>query len=198
MDRNAVDNKIFLVKNRSSSVVVYSIPEENIRREFSPSETKKIKFYELEKLIYQPGGRAILTNFLQIEDDNALNELSVKAEPEYFMSEKQIVQLLAEGSQDSFLDALDFAPIGVIDLIKQYSIELPLTDSRKIEALKQKTGFDVNAALANKAKEKEDEPEETKPATRRVKEATASTGRRTETSYKKVVKTASTTEEIKK
>ena len=47
---------MYNVKNRSSSVVVYRIPETNLRREFQPGETKKIPFGELEKLTYQPGG----------------------------------------------------------------------------------------------------------------------------------------------
>ena len=41
------------VKNRSSSVVVYRIPETNLRREFAPGEVKSIPFGELEKLTFQ-------------------------------------------------------------------------------------------------------------------------------------------------
>lgn len=47
-----VGNKNFNVKNRSASVVVYKIPEENIRREFAPGESKRISYAELEKLTY--------------------------------------------------------------------------------------------------------------------------------------------------
>ena len=35
--------KSYLVKNRSASVVVYVIPEEGIRREFMPGESKRIE-----------------------------------------------------------------------------------------------------------------------------------------------------------
>ena len=45
---------VYNVLNRSSSMVGYTIPELNIRREFQPSETKKIKFSELEQLTPQP------------------------------------------------------------------------------------------------------------------------------------------------
>ncbi len=45
-------NTMYNVKNRSSSTVVYRIPEDNIRREFAPGETKRISFGELEKLTY--------------------------------------------------------------------------------------------------------------------------------------------------
>ena len=43
---------MYNVKNRSSSMVVYKIPETNLRREFAPGETKRIPFGELEKLTY--------------------------------------------------------------------------------------------------------------------------------------------------
>jgi len=39
---------VYNVKNRSTSMVVYTIPENNIRREFMPGETKKISKEELD------------------------------------------------------------------------------------------------------------------------------------------------------
>ena len=47
------NNKMYSVKNRSASVVVYNIPEEGIRRSFVPSETNNISFGELQKPSYQ-------------------------------------------------------------------------------------------------------------------------------------------------
>jgi hypothetical protein len=73
------------------------------------------------------------------------------------MSEQDIAKLLTTGSLDAFLDALDFAPTGVIDLIKKLSVSIPLTDMSKRKALKEKTGFDVDAALRHIEEEKEDE-----------------------------------------
>lgn len=145
------------VKNRSGSHVVYSIPEMGIRRSFAPSETKKITYEELEKLTYQPGGTALLANYLQISDIKAVENLNMRVEPEYYMNETQVIDLLKNGSIDAFLDALDFAPEGVIDLIKRYAISLPLMDIQKRDALKQKIGLDVTKALENIQAEKEDE-----------------------------------------
>ena len=140
---------MFNVKNRSASVVVYRIPETNLRREWAPGETKRISFDELEKLTYQPGGRELIENFLQILNKEVTNNLSVHTEPEYNMSEEQVVDLILNGSLDAFLDALDFAPIGIIDLIKSLSVSLPITDINKRRALKEKTGFDVDKAIEN-------------------------------------------------
>lgn len=146
---------IFNVKNRSASVVVYTIPDTNLRREFAPGETKRVPFSELEKLTYQPGGRELISNFLQILDKEVTTDLNIHTEPEYNMSEQQVVDLILNGSLDSFLDALDFAPIGIIDLIKSLSVSLPITDINKRKALKEKTGFDVDKAIENDMASKE-------------------------------------------
>lgn len=177
-------SKILKVKNRSASLAVYSIPEINIRREFAPGETKNITYGELEKLSYQPGGRAIMQNFLQIIDPEATGDLGINREPEYDLSEQQIVDLMNNGSLDAFLDCLDFAPVGVIDLIKKFAVSLPLNDINKRDALKKKTGFDVTVALANMQKEKEDaEAPAVETKERRVKTESAPEGRRTTPKY---------------
>lgn len=150
-------NTMYNVKNRSSSVVVYKIPETNLRREFAPGETKRVPFGELEKLTYQEGGRELLENFLQIVEEEVTTDLNVKREIEYNMSEAEVAELLRTGSLDAFLDALDFAPIGVIDLIKSLAVQLPLTDIDKRKALKQKTGFDVDKALIHIEEERAEE-----------------------------------------
>lgn len=172
---------MYNVKNRSSSVVVYRIPETNLRREFAPGEVKKVPFGELEKLTYQEGGRELLENFLQIMESEVTSDLGVNRELEYNMSEQEIVALLQTGSLDAFLDALDFAPIGVIDLIKTLAVQLPLTDMNKRKALKQKTGFDVDKALVHIEEEKAEEKAPAAPAAsgRRVQPAAQqTTGRR--------------------
>lgn len=191
------ENTMYNVKNRSSSVVVYRIPETNLRREFAPGETKRIPFGELEKLTYQSGGRELLENFLQILEEEVTTDLNVNREPEYNMSETQIRDLLLTGSLDAFLDALDFAPIGVIDLIKTMAVGLPLTDLNKRRALKEKTGFDVDSALRHVEEEKIAEKPSTgintsgAAPTRRVQPAAQEgTARRTTPKYK-VVETKS-------
>ena len=189
---------MYNVKNRSSSMVVYRIPETNLRREFAPGETKRIPFGELEKLTYQPGGRELLENFLQILEEEVTTNLNVHRELEYDMSEAQIRDLLLTGSLDAFLDALDFAPIGVIDLIKSMAVTLPLTNLQKRKALKDKTGFDVDKALMHIEEEQLEEnagKAAPAPAERRVKEEEVKpTGRRTTPSYKVTKKAEEATE----
>ena len=185
------ENKIVNVKNRSSSMVVYNIREDGIRREFQPGETKKLPYEELLKLSYQQGGTALMRNFLQIIEEKAVEELNIQPENEYYMSENDIINLIKEGSLDAFLDCLDFAPIGVIDLLKQFAVSVPLMDYDKRNALKDKTGFDIDTALKNLAAEKAESKTETEVSvpTRRVKtEESGAPARRTTSKYNVVSK----------
>lgn len=183
---------IFNVKNRGASWVTYKIPEDGIRRSFAPGEVKRVSDTELEKLTYQPGGMIILSQFLQIQDEVALRNLNIHTEPEYYMSEADVAALIKTGSLDAFLDALDFAPVGVVDLIKKLSLDIPLMDLSKRKALKDKTGLDVDAALKNREAEKEDENAGNtilKQTERRVKTEDIAPGRRTTVPKYNIIKT---------
>lgn len=191
----------FNVKNRSAGIVVYSIPEDGVRREFAPNETKRIRFQELEKLSYQSGGRELMQHFLQITNAEVLDNLNIQAEPEYYMNDEQVIDLIKNGSLDAWLDCLDFAPIGVLDLVKKYAVAVPVSDIDKRRTLKQKTGFDVDAALRHIEEERLEEEAmknansaavaaEQKAGERRVKAAqeNATPQRRTTPKYKVVNK----------
>lgn len=186
---NNKNKKYFIVKNRSTSRVVYSIPSLNIRRQFAPGESMRISFDELRKFMFEPGAKSLLQNFLQVEAEEVLREFNIDAQPEYFLSEQQIKDLLLTGSYEAFLDCLDFAPVGVIDLIKTFAVTLPLSDYNKRQALKEKIGFDVDAALANQKKEieeaKADAPRAAAPAQVSTRpRPQAAPARRTNVNYK--------------
>lgn len=147
---------MFRVKNRGASTVVYKIADKGIRREFKPGQVMQISAEELEELTFQPGGTLILSQFLQIMDLEGIQAARIKTEPEYHMSEQDVAKLITSGSLDAFLDCLDFAPISVIDLIKKLAIDIPMVDIQKRKALKEKTGFDVEAALKHNEESKEE------------------------------------------
>jgi len=156
---------IFDVTNRSGSIVVYNIEEDHLRREFQPGETKQISYDEMQKLAYQPGGKELINGYLLVRDPDAVESLHVPVEPEYYMTDAEVINLLQNESLDKFLDALDFAPQGVIDLIKDYAVKLPLNDVSKRKALLDKFDFNVDAAVQFKA---ESEAEAVAPQGRRV------------------------------
>ena len=130
----------------------------------------------------------IITRFLQVQDNEVLNSFNMRVEPEYHMSERDVANLLVNGSLDEFLDALDFAPDGVMDLIKRMAISIPLMDMNKREALKKKTGLDVDAALRNIRAEKEDEKVSIDDSAHSVVLRRRASGRRTTPKYNVVNK----------
>ena len=151
-----------------------------------------------EKFIRIKGCTVQNDSINQIMDEVAIKQVGFKPEPEYFMSEADVAKLITSGSLDAFLDCLDFAPPGVIDLIKTLSVKIPLTDLNKRQALKAKTGFDCDAALRHVLEEKEDDNNNASaaaaPAQRRVQPT--ETGRRTETPKYKVTAKTTTTEAV--
>lgn len=159
------------IKNRSASVVGYTIPEINIRRRFAPGEIKDIPKDEVEKLLFQPGGKELFMDDLQATRKD-VRELGLpEQEPEYYYSHEDIKRIMVSGSLDEFLDLLDFSTDGGISIVKDYATKLPLADMNKIDALKKATGFDAGKAISNiKAVEKElnGESKVAEPRKRRV------------------------------
>ena len=184
------EKSMCLVKNRSSGRVVYQIPDMGITRHFAPGEVQKISYNELIRLTYQPGGKNLIANFLQIQTEEAIQQLQVPVQPEYYMSEDQIQELIKTGSYDAFLDCLDYAPAGVIDLLKEYAVSIPLSDFKKREAMKDKLGFDVDKVLANKKAEEEEAKNpggfvaDATPAAKAASTTARPAARRTSVSYK--------------
>ena len=179
------------VTNRSGGIVAYRIPERNLRREFNVGETKRIPYSEILEVAARPGGRALLYNYLYFKEDEVVKDgLNIKPEPEYYLSEDKIDEWLVTSTLDEFKDALDFGPTGVVNLIKQHAVNLPLNDIRKCDALKKITGFNVLSAIANeKATVENDGPAEAASKERRVQQTAtvaADTGRRTTPKYKVV------------
>lgn len=152
------------VKNRSAGSVVYSVPDMKVRRDFQPGEVKVIDSDELRQLSYTYGGSILIHEYLQILDREAREEMNGPVEPEYNYTEEDVKKLILTGSLDSFLDALDFAPAGVLDMIKDLSVSLPMVDMNKMQAVQDKLGFNVRLAIENN---KADEPKEEAPKKKR-------------------------------
>lgn len=194
-----MSEQVYLVTNRSASRVHYAVPELGIKsRDFMPGETKRIKREELEGLSYIPGGMELIRDYLLIKDADVRADLVGAVEPEYNMTDKEVVELIQTGTMDEWLDCLDFAPEGVIDLIKTLAVELPLTDTAKMEEFKKKTGIDL-ARMIQAKKEEEAEAaaekaQQEQNLQRRVQPnvtsapQNATPGRRTSGSKYKVVK----------
>ena len=136
------------VRNRGASSISYIIPDmNNYRRKFAAGEEKELPFEEIQKLTYIPGGDYMLQHYLVIENIEARNEILGNVELEYAFTNDDIKNLLINGSMDELLDCLDFAPLGVIDMVKKIAVETELNDVRKRKAIFEKTGFNVDSAI---------------------------------------------------
>lgn len=170
-------NETVKVLNRFLGQTTYVIPELHIRRTFQRGAEQEVPFKELQYLKYQAGGEEMLRNILMIEDAEALEKLVGEVEPEYHYTESDVENLLLNGSLAQLEDALDFAPLGVIELIKEKAVSLKISDINKRDAIAKKTEFNVTNAINNVELEKKAEQEETNNTTDKKEN---SSGRRTQ------------------
>ena len=141
------NNMTVKVTNRDNGSVGYSVPDLGVHRTFQPKESKEISAEELRKLSYLPGGDVIIKDYLIIHNEELLKELLGEVEPEYYYSEDEVKALLLSGSLEQLQDCLDFAPNGVIDLIKSLAVSLKIDNVSKRKAIQDKTGFNVTRAI---------------------------------------------------
>lgn len=138
------------VKNRGIAEVGYTLPDSGVRRTWTPNEVKKgITVEELEQLTFVPGGLKLLEKYLVVNEQEVCEFLGLRVEPEYFYDEKTVLTLLTQGSLDQLYDCLEFAPGGVLELVKRISVEIQLNDVTKRNAIKEKLGFDITRAIDN-------------------------------------------------
>lgn len=181
------------VKNRSKGRAAYTLPQykdrANLRREFARGEIQEIDEDELYALTFIPGGKVLLEEYLQVNDPEVVKRLGLNVEPEYNMSEEDIKDILKNGSLDAFLDCLDFAPSGVLDLVKKYAVDMPVTDTAKRRAIKEKLGLDVDAAIQHNEESAAATNEKEQPKKERRVKVEENSGRRTNIpDYEVVVK----------
>ena len=182
-------NREIKLTNRDNGTVGYSIPDLNLHRTFSGGETKTITFEELEKLAWVKGGLNLLRNYLIIQDKEAVEEILGEVEPEYYYDKNTVRTLLKDGSLEQLQDTLEFAPKGVIDLVKEEAVEMPLNDVAKRKEILKQTRFDVDGAIkAKEAYNDNAEAEEDKPKRRANPVTTTTTTGKTRKSTPIIIK----------
>ena len=126
-----MENEMVIVTNRNNGYTGYQIPDTGVSRNFAPGESKRISKEELMQLSYIEGGEYLLKNYLIVNNDKTLEELNISVQPEYYYTEEEIKELLTTGSLDQLEDTLNFAPDGVIEIIKDMAVKTELPDTRK-------------------------------------------------------------------
>ena len=142
-----MENEMVIVTNRNNGYTGYQIPDTGVRRNFAPGESKRISKDELMQLSYIEGGEYLLKNYLIVNNDKTLEELNISVQPEYYYTEEEIKELLTTGSLDQLEDTLNFAPDGVIEIIKDMAVKTELPDTRKRKMISEKTGFNIDNAI---------------------------------------------------
>lgn len=191
------NDELVAVTNLTSHRVGYVL-DSGVRRRFAPHVTMNLTAGELRELSYRPGGSTMLTDFLRVEDADLAAEFGVSEDTvEYNWNEDDIVAALTGDDLDVLLDALDFAPQGIVQEIVAKAIELEIPDERKRTAIMKKTGADISAMIKNKhaydEETNQDENVETKTRRTTAKKSTSNTTRRKSTSTKKTAAKKTTT-----
>ena len=181
MEEKITSTKVVSVTNRDNGGVTCMLS--NGRSiSFNKGETKKVSLDDLLELNSTDGGALLIREYLVVNDKDAITALELSTEPEYYYTEKEIRKLLQEGTLDQLEDCLNFAPEGVIDLLKDVALEIELPDVRKRKLIARKTGWNIDSILYVKAAlnaESKDENKEDKP-TRKSTPVETTSGRRAE------------------
>ena len=149
-------DRIIPLLNRDTGSVGYTLEDTGTHRRFTPGETKKVTFDEIEKLSWAKGGKELLRDYLIIMDEEAAREILGDIEPEYFYTKDTVKKLLKDGTLEQLQDTLEFAPKGVVELVKQEAVEMKLDSNVKREEIQKKTSFNVDRAIQINEESKED------------------------------------------
>jgi len=144
------DDLIVRVRNLTDQTVAYTIPELRVRRVFRGFEHKELTAGELRQLWYLPGGSRLLQDYLAVENQELAAEFGISEDVfthEYSWTLDDVKRVLLTGSIDELADALDFAPIGIVDTIISQAVILQIPDINKHRLIQQVTGHDVTKMI---------------------------------------------------
>lgn len=144
------EQKLIQVRNLVDHNVVIPDPEAHRRYSFQPYEVKKIDEETLRRLSYRYGVLYMFKNCLCVEDDELAREFGVaedSLEHEYKWTQTDIDNCLLNGTVEELLDALDFAPEGIVDTLVQRAIDLKINDVSKRKAILDKTGKNIDSMI---------------------------------------------------
>lgn len=146
---SVLDNQMIPVRNMVDHMVVFTDNDTHRRIVFQPYETKKISAEILRRLNYSHGGSVLLRNYICVMNDELAAEFGVSPETiEYKWTREDIDNCLLNEPIDNLLDALDFGPDGIKEMLVQRAADLKLNDMSKRQALQDATGFDINALIS--------------------------------------------------
>lgn len=177
------DKELVEVRNLVDHMVVYKIDELNRRVVFNPFETKKVTVDELRRLNYQHGGQILIHDYLCVMNNELRKEFSIDPNMvEYDWTLKDVDAVLTSRPIDELLDALEFGPKGIQDLLIDRAVQLKIPDTNRRKAIQDITGVDINNMINFKEQTEEVEENAEAPHARRVSKTPQPSGRRVQQS----------------
>lgn len=138
------------VWNRSSGKISYEIPELRARKEWTVvGALQQVSVEELQALRYMPGGAKLMDKYMLIKDQDVCEFLGMATDPEYFYDENDIKVLLEKGTMDQLLDCLEFAPAGVLEILRQIAVDSKLDSSEKRRVISEHLKVNIDAMIKN-------------------------------------------------
>ena len=192
------DAEIVPVKNLMSYQVGYRTLN-GVSRHFAPHQVINITAGELRELTYERGGLILLQNYLQVGNKKLAQEFGISDDMvEYNWTEKNIIDTLTTSDIDILLDALDFAPDGIVEELKNKAIELEISDNNRINAINKRLGVDISQIIKNKHVYDDTTEAAEQPKQRRSTSKTTTTSRRRTTKKTETKKAETEKVEVEK
>ncbi len=176
-----MDNTKIAVQNLTNNDVVYIDDNGGIARRmvFHAQQTIPVEKEVIERMQYDTGGAVLLKDFLSVKDDDMRTDIGIPADQiEYNWTKEDVKNLLTSGEEDALRDALDFAPQGIIDMIIDMAVAMPLNDRNKVEIIAEATGRNIEMMINNKLQYEKASEKAPEKATQRRTTPKAQPGRR--------------------
>ena len=148
-----MDNTKIAVQNLTDNDVVYIDDNGGIARRmvFHAQQTIQVEKEVIERMQYDTGGSILLKDFLSVKDEDMRADIGIPEDQiEYNWTKEDVKNLLTSGEEDALRDALDFAPQGIIDMIIDMAVDMPLNDRNKVEIIAEATGRNIEMMINNK------------------------------------------------
>lgn len=170
--KNVPGDELVTVTNITRSPIGYTLSSNNVRRIIAGGATVKVTADELRNLNLESGGNVLIKDYLRVNNRDLALEFGISEDlfdHEYNWGREKIDDVLLNGSMDEFLDALDFAPHRVINMLVERAVELEAPDNNKLNALSKRTALNISSMIENKHAYDEKKEEEA-PKARRTAE----------------------------
>jgi hypothetical protein len=142
------DNTQVAVRNLVNHKVVYLIPETHRKVVFEAFQERKVPAGELRMINYTTGGSNLIHNFLCVKNDELREEFNIDPEMvEYDWTLDDIKKALTTEDLDVLLDALEYGPEGIRQMLIDYAIEWRIPDTNRRKAITDITGVQVNRII---------------------------------------------------